>query len=149
MTRLSLEAVEELARNALARAGADAAAAASLARAIAAAERDGIASHGLAYLGTYCEHLGCRKVVGSALPQLQQTAPSVITVDAGSGFAHPAIDSGFAALIPPARQQGIATLAIRNSYNGGVLGHHTQRHPTEHVPALGSLQPTPPSPPPR
>jgi (2R)-3-sulfolactate dehydrogenase (NADP+) len=137
MTRLSLEAVEELARNALARAGADAAAAASLARAITAAKRDGIASHGLAYLGTYCEHLGCGKVVGSALPRLQQTAPSVITVDAGSGFAHPAIDAGFAALIPLARQQGIATLAIRNSYNCGVLGYHTERLACEGLLALG------------
>src|SRR5580704_12755108 len=115
MTRLSLAAIEGLARAALTRAGAHAGAASSLARAIAAAERDGISSHGLAYLATYCEHLGCGKVVGSVMPQLTRTAPSVISVDAGSGFAHPAIDAGFEALVPLARQQGVALLAIRNS----------------------------------
>src|SRR5580704_2544194 len=137
MTRLTLDAVEELARSALARAGASEAAAASLARAIAAAERDGIASHGLAYLGTYCEHLGCGKVIGQAVPRLEQTMPAALSVDAGSGFAHPAIDVGFKALIPLARQQGIAVLAIRNSYNCGVLGYHTERLACEGLLALG------------
>lgn len=137
MTRLTLEAVEDLAQAALTRAGAADAAAASLARAIAAAERDGIASHGLAYLGTYCEHLGCGKVLGQAVPRLEQTKPAALTVDAGSGFAHPAIDVGFEALIPIAREQGIAVLAIRNSYNCGVLGYHTERIACEGLLALG------------
>ena len=40
---------------------------------------------------------------------------------------HPAIDAGFPLLIDAARQNGIAALAIRNSYNCGVLGHHAER----------------------
>src|SRR5271169_6836420 len=137
MHKLSLEAVEVLARSALSKSGASGAAASSLARAIAAAERDGVASHGLAYLGTYCEHLACGKVDGRALPQLRRTASSVICVDAGAGFAHPAIDIGFASLIPLAREQGIAALAIRNSYNCGVLGYHTERLACAGLLALG------------
>jgi (2R)-3-sulfolactate dehydrogenase (NADP+) len=137
MQRLTLQAVEELARSALVKAGATETAAASLARAIAAAERDGVSSHGLAYLGTYCEHLGCGKVNPAATPRLEQTAPSVIRVDAASGFAHPAIDIGFAALIPLARQQGVATLAVYNSYNCGVLGYHTERLACEGLLAIG------------
>jgi (2R)-3-sulfolactate dehydrogenase (NADP+) len=137
MHKLSLEAVEELARSALSKSGASGAAASSLARAIAAAERDGVASHGLAYLATYCEHLACGKVDGRAPPQLRRTAPSVICVDAGAGFAHPAIDIGFASLIPLAREQGIAALAIRNSYNCGVLGYHTERLACAGLLALG------------
>ena len=124
---MSLAEIESLARAALVRAGAREVSAQSLAAAIAAAERDGIASHGLAYLATYCEHLGCGKVVGGAVPMVSRPAPGVVTVDAGSGFAHPAIDAGFAELIPLARSQGIATLTIRNSYNCGVLGYHTER----------------------
>jgi (2R)-3-sulfolactate dehydrogenase (NADP+) len=137
MTGLSVEAIEELARSALARAGASEVAAASLARAVAAAERDGIASHGLAYLPTYCEHLGCGKVLADAVPWLEQTAPAALSVDAGSGFAHPAIDMGFAALAPLARREGVALLAIHNSYNCGVLGHHTERLACEDLLALG------------
>jgi (2R)-3-sulfolactate dehydrogenase (NADP+) len=51
----------------------------------------------------------------------------MLVVDAATGFAHPAIDLGFEELIPLARAQGIAALAIRNSYNCGVLGYHAER----------------------
>ena len=51
----------------------------------------------------------------------------MIVVDAMTGFAHPAIDLGLEALIPAAREEGVALLAIRNSYNCGVLGYHTER----------------------
>jgi (2R)-3-sulfolactate dehydrogenase (NADP+) len=124
---MSLSEIESLATSALRRAGASEGAARSLAAGIAAAEREGIASHGLAYLPTYCEHLGCGKVLTSAVPVVSKPAPSVVSVDAGSGFAHPAIDAGFAELIPLARTQGIAAMSVRNSYNCGVLGYHTER----------------------
>jgi (2R)-3-sulfolactate dehydrogenase (NADP+) len=123
---LTVAEIERLARTALAKAGARPEAARSLAAAIAAAERDGLASHGLAYLATYCQHLQCGKVVAGGVPHLERPAPGVVTVDARSGFAHPAIDAGFAELVPLARTQGIATLAVRNSYNCGVLGYHTE-----------------------
>jgi (2R)-3-sulfolactate dehydrogenase (NADP+) len=51
----------------------------------------------------------------------------MIHVDASTGFAHPAIDMGFDKLITMAREQGIAALAIKNSYNCGVLGVHNHR----------------------
>jgi (2R)-3-sulfolactate dehydrogenase (NADP+) len=129
--------IEALARRALEKAGASPAAAVSLAKGIAAAEADGLASHGLAYLPTYCEHLVCGKVIGSAVPTVERTAGAMITVDAGSGFAHPAIDAGFAELVPLARAQGIAGLAIRNSYNCGVLAYHTERLAREGVVGIG------------
>ncbi len=58
---MSLAEIESLATAALCRAGASETAARSLAAGIAAAERDGIASPGLAYLPTYCEHLAAEK----------------------------------------------------------------------------------------
>jgi (2R)-3-sulfolactate dehydrogenase (NADP+) len=134
---LTVAAIEQLARSALAAHGARPEAAASLARAVAAAERDGLASHGLAYLPTYCEHLDIGKVVGAAQPVLERTAPGVLVADAGAGFAHPAIDAGFAALLPLARAQGVATLAVRNSYNCGVLGYHTERIAAHGLVGLG------------
>ena len=124
---LTLEEIEDLAFRALTAAGTSEGNARPLAIATAATEADGIASHGLAYIPTYCEHVRCGKVDGKAEPLMSRPAPSVIAVDAATGFAHPAIDLGFDALIPAAREQGVAALAIKNSYNCGVLGYHTRR----------------------
>ena len=51
-----------------ARAGASADNARPLAVATATTEADGIASHGLAYIPIYCEHVRCGKVDGQAQP---------------------------------------------------------------------------------
>jgi len=124
-TILTLQEIEDLAFGALVRAGTSETNARPLAKATAATEADGIASHGLAYIPTYCDHVRCGKVDGQAMPVFSRTAPSVIVVDAKTGFAHPAIELGFNELIPLAQKQGVAALAIRNSYNCGVLGYHT------------------------
>ncbi|MGF1562587.1 MAG: Ldh family oxidoreductase [Geminicoccaceae bacterium] len=125
--RMDLSAIEALARDVLLAAGTNEIAAASLARAVAAAERDGIKSHGLVYVPIYAEHVRCGKVDGSAVPTLERTRASAMRVDARSGFAHPAIDLGFAELIPAAREQGCAAVSLHNSYNCGVLGYHVER----------------------
>ncbi len=90
-------------------------------------EADGIASHGLAYVPIYAEHVRCGKVDGQAVPTVTEPRPGVVVVDGGTGFAHSAIDAGFQRLQPLAKSQGIAVLSIHNSYNCGVLGVHTQR----------------------
>jgi len=100
---MTLDEIEDLAQRALVSAGTSEANARPLARATAATEADGIASHGLAYIPIYCEHVQCGKVDGQAQPVLSGPKPSVVTVDAATGFAHPAIDLGFEALVPAAR----------------------------------------------
>lgn len=124
---LSLAEIEDLSFRALAAAGTSEANARPLAVATAATEADGVASHGLAYIPIYCEHVQCGKVDGQAEPVLDILRPGVVRVDAATGFAHSAIDLGFETLIPAAREQGIAALAVNNSYNCGVLGYHTYR----------------------
>ena len=57
--QMTLDEINALALSALVAAGASEAQAQPLAAAVAAAEADGIASHGLAYVPTYCEHLRC------------------------------------------------------------------------------------------
>jgi (2R)-3-sulfolactate dehydrogenase (NADP+) len=125
--RMTLPEIEDLAFRALVAAGTSQANARALAAATAATEADGVVSHGLAYIPIYAEHVRCGKVDGHALPEVTQTRPGVLVADAGTGFAHPAIDAGFARLIPLARAQGIAALFVRESYNCGVLGIHTAR----------------------
>jgi len=124
---LTIAEIEALALKALVAAGTKEVNAAPLARAVAAAERDGIASHGLAYVPTYCQHVQCGKVDGAAEPALDRPKPASLVVDAKTGFAHPAIALGFRSLIEAARDNGVAGLAVRNSYNCGVLGYHTEQ----------------------
>jgi (2R)-3-sulfolactate dehydrogenase (NADP+) len=124
---LTLAEIEDLAFRALVRAGTSVENARPLAVATAMTEADGVASHGLAYIPIYAQHVECGKVDGQAKPVVSQPRPSVVAVDAGTGFAHSAIDQGFEKLIPLAREQGVAVLAVNNSYNCGVLGIHTLR----------------------
>ena len=124
---LSLAEIEDLAFRALIAAGTSEKNARPLAVATAATEADGVASHGLAYIPIYCEHVGCGKVDGQAVPVLTHPRPAALHVDAATGFAHPAIDIGFGKLMDLALEQGIAVLNIHNSYNCGVLGYHTHR----------------------
>ncbi len=124
---LSLAEIEDLAFRALVAAGTSESNARPLAVATAATEADGVASHGLAYIPIYCEHVACGKVDGTAVPKLTQPRPAYLSVDATTGFAHSAIDKGFDRLVPLAKEQGIAALGIFNSYNCGVLGYHTGR----------------------
>jgi len=124
---LSLSDIEDLAFRALVKAGTSAQNARPLAVATAMTEADGVASHGLAYIPIYAQHVGCGKVDGTATPVLSNPRPAVICVDAASGFAHSAIDLGFEQLVPRTRELGVAVLAVTNSYNCGVLGVHTRR----------------------
>lgn len=124
---LSLSEIETLAFDALVKAGTSEENARPLAVATAMTEADGVASHGLAYIPIYAQHVECGKVDGQAKPVVDQPRPAVVTVDAATGFAHTAIDLGFEKLIPLAKEMGVAVLAVNNSYNCGVLGVHTQR----------------------
>lgn len=124
---LSLADVESLACAALAANGTSPSHARCVARSIARAEADGIRSHGLLRLPVYCEHARSGKVLGSAEPELARLASAAISVDARAGFAHPAIELGFGALVPTTKEHGVAALAVTNSYNCGVVGHHVEQ----------------------
>ena len=129
MTQLTmtLEEIEQLAKDALMGAGTSEVNAASVARSTWRAERDGVRSHGLLYVPIYAEHAKLGRVDGHAVPSVEQPKPAAIRVNAKSGFAHPAIDAGFDAMVDAARSQGVGVMTIYNSYNCGVLGHHADR----------------------
>lgn len=124
---LSLTEVESITRQALIGAGASDKNARSVAKSTVLAERDGIRSHGLMYVPIYAEHVMCGKVDGKAEPVVSSKRSGAITVDAKHGFAHPAIDEGWQAFTDAAKGNGVAVLTVNNSYNCGVLGHHSQR----------------------
>ncbi len=123
---LTYDEIASLAAKALTASNVSAENAGAVAKSIAAAERDGQAIVGLSYLPTYCDHAACGKVDGHARPHLEALSGVVLRVDAGTGFAHPAIGLGVPALAQAARQSGIAALSVGNSYACGSLGYFVE-----------------------
>ncbi|MCB5410440.1 Ldh family oxidoreductase [Pseudogemmobacter faecipullorum] len=127
MERLSLEQAVDLASAALARNGAGAVAAASVAGALVQAEADGFKGHGLSRLPSYVAQLRSGKVKGDALPGLSRPRPGALLIDAGFGFAFPALDLAVAELPALTRAQGIACAAITRSHHCGSAGAFVER----------------------
>ena len=137
MKKLSQKEALDLALNTLLKNGATKENALPLAFGIIDAENQGIKSHGFHYLPIYCLHLKCGKVKGSAAPELNIISNVAFKVNADTGFAHRAISLGAEKLIPTAKENGISSLAITNSYNCGVLGYHTKNIAKEKLIAIG------------
>ena len=95
--------------------------AAAVGRTIAAAERDGCASHGLFRLPGYIASLRSGKVNGKANPIVERISPSVIKVEGDHGYAPLALERGRQALIDAAREQGIAAMALVNVHHFAAL----------------------------
>jgi (2R)-3-sulfolactate dehydrogenase (NADP+) len=99
----------------------------SVARALVAAEADGLRGHGLSRVPSYAAQAKVGKVDGFAVPAIGRVRPALLAVDAGHGFAYPALDSAVAALPEIARSEGLAAAAIRRSHHCGAAGHPVER----------------------
>jgi (2R)-3-sulfolactate dehydrogenase (NADP+) len=121
--RYSLDAARAVVGETLQRCRTSAENAASVARALVAAEADGLKGHGLSRLPSYAAQAKVGKVDGFALPTLERPRPALALIDAAHGFAYPAIDVAHHALVPAARSRGVAVAAIRRSHHCGVAGH--------------------------
>ena len=124
---LSIGQAEQLAAAALERASTGREQAASVARALVAAEAAGQSGHGLRRVVAYCAQAKARKVEGQAVPEAEQSRPAVLRIDARHGFAFPALDLAAERLPAMAAAAGTATASIRNSHHAGVLGLTVER----------------------
>ena len=76
------------------------------------------------------------KVDGSRLPVVRDVAPGVVRVDAGGGFAPPAILAGRSAAVEKARVNGVSCLAIHNSRHFAALWWEVEAFAAEGLVAL-------------
>lgn len=125
IVKLKPAAARKLIYGALTGAGATPANASYFTDAILDTELSGLEGHGFYWLQFYCAHLRSGKVNGRVRPKVKKLSPVSFNVDARGGLTHPAIESGFERLIPAAKKFGIASMAVRNSYNAATLGFHT------------------------
>jgi (2R)-3-sulfolactate dehydrogenase (NADP+) len=123
--RLTPAAARKFIFRALVGAGTTPANATYFTEAILDTELSGLEGHGFYWLQYYCQHARSGKVNGRARPVIKKLSPVAFRIDARNGFAHPAIEQGFARLIPAARKNGIAAMGLYNSYNAATLGFHT------------------------
>jgi (2R)-3-sulfolactate dehydrogenase (NADP+) len=127
MPALTLVQAEGLVVRALTHCRTDVGNARSVARALVAAEMDGLKGHGLSRVPMYAAQARARKIDGTAIPFVTRPRPGLIVVDAGNGFAFPALDVAEATLPEAARGQGIAAASIRRSSHCGAAGHPVER----------------------
>ncbi|MGH6853858.1 MAG: Ldh family oxidoreductase, partial [Aestuariivirga sp.] len=141
--RLTPKAARALIKGALTGAGTSAGNATYFTDAILDTELSGLSGHGFYWLQYYCEHVKSGKVDGRARPKVKKVSTVAFRVDAKKGFAHPAIEAGFAKLIPAAKKHGLAGMAVHNSYNAATLGYHTGYLAKHGLVAFGFTNSTP------
>lgn len=111
---------------ALVRSGATAAMAAATARALAAADMDGIGSHGASRIPQYCAHLKNGRANGAAVPAIARDSRGACLVDAKQGLAFEACALAAREAIRRAREFGVAYVAVTNSNHFGVAAYHLE-----------------------
>jgi (2R)-3-sulfolactate dehydrogenase (NADP+) len=127
MPTLTLAEAHELVARTLTRCRTSAGNANCVARALVAAEADGLKGHGLSRMPMYAAQAKVKKVDGLAVPTMTQPRPGLIAVDAAHGFAFPAIELAEKALREAAPRQGVVAAAIRRSSHVGAAGHPVER----------------------
>ena len=133
---LSLAEAETLVVEALQRTRVSADNARSVAVALVAAEAAGQGGHGLRRVPAYAGQAKAGKTDGFAVPRMSRPFPAVLRIDAGNGYAYPALDLAVAALPDIAREQGIALAAISRSHHAGVMGLTVERFADQGLVAL-------------
>ena len=126
MPTLTLPELRDLAQRALAHAGASEATARITARALADAEAQGLASHGMARVAQYAAHLRNGRADGRAVPVIARERGGAILVDAGCGLAFPACALAVEEAIRRARACGVAFAGVTNSHHFGVAAWHLE-----------------------
>lgn len=120
-TQIPFNELETLLQRIFVRHGTSEAVARALAFNCASAQRDGAHSHGVFRIPGYVSTLASGWVNGQAVPKVEDVASGYISVDAGGGFAQPALAAARELLVSKARSAGIAVLAIHNSHHFAAL----------------------------
>lgn len=126
MTKFSRNELEERVGKALLASNVSADNAATVARALVAAEVDGQAGHGLSRVSSYCAQAKSGKVDGHAVPTAEARGTAFALIDAANGFAFPAMELAIDRVAFMAETAGIAAAAVTRSHHCGQAGAHVE-----------------------
>src|SRR5712692_722052 len=122
--KIALDTLADLITRVLAAAGASPSMAAATARALIAAEEEGLASHGVSRVPHYAAHLRHGRADGKAIPQLIRSKAGACLVDAHNGLAFEACALAVDEAIKHARAHGVAFCGVTNSHHFGAAAIH-------------------------
>lgn len=94
------------------------------ARALVAAEAQGLSSHGVFRAVQYAGHIRAGRVDGQAVPKVIRAKGGACLVDAGCGLAFEACALAVREGIARAREFGVAFAGVANSHHFGVAAYH-------------------------
>lgn len=124
MPQLSIEKLTELTARALKRSGASKASAEATAKALVAAEAEGLSGHGISRVALYCQHLREGRALGRAKPKVIRRKGATAVVDAGGGLAFLACALAVKEAIARAKRFGVSFVGVTNSHHMGALDYH-------------------------
>jgi (2R)-3-sulfolactate dehydrogenase (NADP+) len=126
---MSVVAMDELAAltaRALQRAGASKSMALATAKALVAADAEGLSGHGVSRTSLYAQHLREGRVDGKAKPTIVKRNGATCLVDARNGLAFEATALGVKEAIRRAQRYGVSFAAITNSHHFGAAAYHLE-----------------------
>jgi (2R)-3-sulfolactate dehydrogenase (NADP+) len=126
LPRIRLAELTEVAARALERAGARAAMAQATAKALVAADAQGLASHGVSRVPQYAAHLRLGRVDGIAEAKVVRSRGGAALIDAADGLAFPACALAVTEAIDRARTNGVAFAGVTNSHHFGAAAYHLE-----------------------
>ena len=92
------------------------------ARYLVAADVQGLATHGVMRVPSYCGHLDAKRALGAAVPKIVREKPAACLIDAGNGLGFAACELAVQQAVARARVQGTGFAGVTNSHHCGALG---------------------------
>lgn len=123
-TKYSIDELTQLTARAMRKAGATRTMAAATAKALVAAEMEGLSGHGLSRVALYCQHLREGRANGGAKAKIIRRKGATCLVDAVGGLAFPACELAVREAIRRARRYGVAFCGVTNSHHFGAAAYH-------------------------
>ncbi len=122
--KLTVDEASQLAARALKKAGASKAASEAAARALVAAEMEGLTGHGLSRVALYAQHLRQGRANGRAKPKVIKKKGATCLVDANGGLAFLASALAAKEAAKRAKRYGVAFSGVTNSHHFGAAAYH-------------------------
>jgi (2R)-3-sulfolactate dehydrogenase (NADP+) len=124
MPTLHIDEIESLAARALQAAGASPSAARAAAHALAAADAQGLGSHGVSRVPQYAAFLRNGRTNPAAVPAIRRSKGAACLIDAHNGMAYEACALAIETGMARAREFGIACVGVTNSNHFGAAALH-------------------------
>lgn len=122
MSLVSIEALTKLATDALRASGASESAARITAKYLVAADVQGLGTHGVARVPTYCGHLKSGRARGDAVVRIVNEKSAACLIDAGDGLGFEPCEIALEQAIGRAQKYGVGFAGVTRSHHCGALG---------------------------